>query len=313
MKLTKSRLKQLVNEVINEKVIVPDNIDLKGSQGKDGYWVYTAEKSGFSGTGKHPIEGTAKEMAMKNLRKAMRAAIEKLKKGKKKQKLDENMSLRIIRNGKDVTARRQFQPGDDIIATFTLTGYKPTTGRSKVGKGGIGLAAKAAKFQALDRMDDQIFGRTPKSDAAKAKEAPKEQAAIKKERAAAVAPQKTAPPAPKKPAAKLSNVERYRKDIKNYLRSFDIAVKEKNQAVIDNLTKDNPLMGMGTRELLDTLKKNTSEYDRDRGIRKLKRSLSRRGKDFKSRGKMVDFLLSLPIKHPARLAFRKAYANQRKR
>lgn len=105
-------------------------------------------------------------------------------------------------------------------------------------------------------------------------------------------------------ATKLSNVERYRQNIKKYLANFDIAVKEKNQAVINNLTKDNPFMGMGTREILAILKQNTSRRDINRGISRLKQ---RQGDRYQPRGRGVDFLLSLPTKHPARIAFRKAY------
>ena len=169
---------------IKEEVVVPDNVKVKGKQGEDGYWVYTATFTGDSGThratGRHPIENTAKTMALKNLKKVMRDAIER----QKKQKLDEKMNLRLIRNGEDVTASRNPKPGDEIIATYTLNGYEPTTGRSKVRGDNINAEMLAAHEEAVDKMDAQIFGTAPKSDVVKAKEAPKEQAAIEKEKAA---------------------------------------------------------------------------------------------------------------------------------
>jgi len=63
--------------------------------------------------------------------------------------------------------------------------------------------------------------------------------------------------------------------------------------------------GKSTREILDTLKQNTSRDVINRGIKRLKQ---RQGNKFKKRrGTMLNYLLSLPRSHPAREAFRKAY------
>ena len=69
--------------------------------------------------------------------------------------------------------------------------------------------------------------------------------------------------------------------------------------------------GKSTREILAILKQNTSTRDINRGIKGLEQ---RQGDKFKARrGRMFNYLLSLPRSHPARVAYKKAYDKSRGR